>query len=342
MPMGEYSGSWVSGRGLEAFGMGRISTGIGLISGINSAQIIDQLMQLEARPKTMIQARIDQTNQQKLAYTDISTRLTSLKLSATTLKKTSTFSASNATSSNEDVLTASAGTAAALGSYQFQVARLVTSQQGVSAGFTGTDAKVGAGTITIEMGGGEVFSQTSLAQLNGGTGVRRGLFRITDRSGKSAVIDVTNAFSLDDVVRKINTSLDVSVKASIQDDHLVLTDLTGQTASNLSVTDLGGGFAAQDLGLIGNVAADTLTGANINHLSRSTALADLNDGMGVRRSSTANDLTITVNDGTVVNVEISSATTLGQVIDAINTAGAGKLLAAVDPGGKGLQITDLS
>src|SRR5688572_33438113 len=87
MPMGEHSGSWVIGRGLEAFHMGRISTGIGLISGINSAQIIDQLMLLEARPKTMIQARIDQTNQQKLAYTDISTRLTSLKLSATTLKR---------------------------------------------------------------------------------------------------------------------------------------------------------------------------------------------------------------------------------------------------------------
>jgi flagellar hook-associated protein 2 len=335
-------GKPIRGGGLEASGMGRISTGIGLISGINSAQIIDQLMQLEARPKTLIQARIDQTNQQKLAYTDISTRLTSLKLSATTLKKTSTFSAANAASSNEDVLTASAGPAAALGSYQFQVARLVTSQQGVSAGFAGTDSKVGAGTITIEMGGGEVYSQTSLAQLNGGTGVRRGVFRITDRSGKSAVIDISSAFSLDDVVKKINTSLDVSVKASVQDNHLVLTDLTGQTVSNLSVTDLGGGFAAKDLGLVGSVAANTLTGTDINFLSRSTALADLNDGMGVRQSSTGNDLTITVNDGTVVNVEISSVTSVGQVIDAINTAGAGKLLAEVDVGGKGLRITDLS
>ena len=322
--------------------MGRISTGIGLVSGINSAQIIDQLMQLEARPKTMIQARIEQTNQQKLAYTDISTRLTSLKLSATTLKKTSTFSQTTATSSNEDVMTVSAGVAAAVGSYQFQVARLVTAQQSVGAGFSAMDSKVGAGTITVEMGGGEVYSQTNLSQLNGGAGVRRGTFRIMDRSGASAVIDISGAFSLDDVVKKINTSLDVSVRASIQDNHLVLSDLTGQTTSNLSVTDLGGGFAAQDLGLVGTVAANTLSGSDINYLSRSTALADLNDGLGVRRSAAGNDLTITANDGTAIGVEISAAKSVGEVIDAINTAGAGKVLAEVDAGGTGLKITDLS
>ena len=52
--------------------------------------------------------------------------------------------------------------------------------------------------------------------------------------------------------------------------------------------------------------------------------------LGVLRASgvriAMDDLTITVNDGTVVNVEISSATSVGQVIDAINTAGAGKTM----------------
>ena len=40
--------------------MGRISSGVGLVSGINSAQIIEQLISLEARPKQLIQTRIDQ------------------------------------------------------------------------------------------------------------------------------------------------------------------------------------------------------------------------------------------------------------------------------------------
>ena len=52
--------------------MGRISTGIGLVSGINSKDIIDQLMALESRPKNTLQTRIDSITQQKLAYTDLS------------------------------------------------------------------------------------------------------------------------------------------------------------------------------------------------------------------------------------------------------------------------------
>src|SRR6185503_925069 len=116
--------------------MGRISTGIGLVSGINSKDIIDQLIQLESRPKTLLQGRIDSTNQQKLAYTDIQTRLASVKIFGTTMKKPQTFAAATTTTSDENVLTATAASGAAIGSFQFQVARLVTTQQAVSAGFT--------------------------------------------------------------------------------------------------------------------------------------------------------------------------------------------------------------
>ena len=73
--------------------MGRITSSVGLVSGIDSAAIIDQLMKLEERPKAQLQDRIDESNKQKLAYTDISTRLTSLRLVSTKLKKPSTFEA---------------------------------------------------------------------------------------------------------------------------------------------------------------------------------------------------------------------------------------------------------
>src|SRR5690606_9018081 len=114
--------------------MGRITSGIGLVSGINSRDIIDQLMQIEGRSKTLLQQRIDKTNERKLAFTDLATRLTSLRISASTLKRPSTFTQAQTTSSNENVLTATAAAGASVGSYQFQVARLVTSQQSVSQG----------------------------------------------------------------------------------------------------------------------------------------------------------------------------------------------------------------
>src|SRR5436190_21722772 len=98
--------------------MGRISSGVGLISGINSKDIIDQLMSLESRPKDLLQSRIDGINQQKLAYTDLTTRLTSLRLNGQSLSKGSTFQSAATTSSDENVVTATAAAGAAAGSYQ--------------------------------------------------------------------------------------------------------------------------------------------------------------------------------------------------------------------------------
>ena len=321
--------------------MGRISAGVGILSGIPSKDIIDQLMALEARPKQLYQQRIDETNARKLAYTDLSARLTGLKLSATTLKKPTTFQAANATSSNEDVISATAAAGAAKGSYQFQVARLVASQQSVSAGFADAEnAPVGAGTITLELGGGEISSQTALAQLNGGAGVRRGSFRISDGSGKSAVIDISAALSLDDVVRKINTSIDVTVKAEVKGDRIVVTDLSGATTPNITVMDLGGGFAARDLGILGSSSGGVLTGTDINYLGRGTALSDLNDGRGVRTARGADDFQITNSAGVTFNISVHNISTVGGLIDAINTATGGTVTASVAAGSNGLALTD--
>jgi len=55
--------------------------------------------------------------------------------------------------------------------------------------------------------------------------------RITDRSGASSVIDVSAAVTVDDVLKKINTSLDISVRATLQGDKIVLTDTTGREFS---------------------------------------------------------------------------------------------------------------
>jgi flagellar hook-associated protein 2 len=326
--------------------MGRITTGIGLVSGINSADIIDQLMKLEAQPKERLQTRIDEANKRKLAYTDLQTRLTSLKLVGTRLKKPSSFENAATTSSDEDVLTATAGAGAAIGSFQFQVARLVTSQQLVSRGFSDFDSTpVGAGTITVEMGGGELSSQTTLAQLNGGAGVRRGLFRITDRAGNAAVIDTTAAVTVDDVIKKINTSLDVSVRASVKGDQLVLTDQSGATTQALTVQDLGDGHAAEDLGLTVDTdgSASTITGKDINFLSRATALASVNDGRGVRMARSGADFTIAVGGGSAVSVTLGpTVKTIGDVIDRINAADPSNVKAELSADGNGIVLTDAS
>ena len=325
--------------------MGRISSGVGLVSGINSKEIIDQLMSLEARPKTLIEKRIESVNQQKLAYTEMSTKLAAMKLSGQSLKKISFFQNATATSSDEDVMTATASSGAAVGAFSFQVARLVTTQQSVSRGFVDFDTeKVGAGTLTLEMGGGELSQTNLLSHLNGGAGVRRGQFKITDRSGATAIIDTSAAVSIDDVIKKINTNLGVSVKASISGDKLALEDLTGKTLNDLKVEDLGEGHAAADLGIVG-VSNNTtkIEGTDINYLGRLTGLSLLNDGRGVRTAATGADFSVSLGDsGAAVEVTLAGKKTLGEVVDAINTAGGSRLKAELVPGENGIKLTDLT
>src|SRR4051812_40618643 len=257
--------------------MGRISTSVGLISGINTSDIIDQLIKLEQAPKTLLQNRKDKVTAQKDAYSGISTQLTTLQGLGRAFERPSTFAASTAQSSDDNVLTATTSAGASVGSFQFQVAGLVTAQQSVTGGFASADTALAAGNLTIELGGGNLNAQTDLSQLNGGAGVRRGLFRITHRSGKTQGIDTSAAVTLDDVVKKINTSLDISVRASVKGDKLTLTDSTGQTANDLKVEDLGDGHAAADLGIAGSASSDTLIGSDVNLLGSNLSLASLND-----------------------------------------------------------------
>src|SRR5215212_9653697 len=104
--------------------MAGITSGVGIASGFPTKDIIDQLMSLEARPKALLKTRMDAANSQRLAYTDLAARLTSIRLSASAFKKSTTFQQAVAHSSNENVLTASAAAGASKGSFQFQVARL--------------------------------------------------------------------------------------------------------------------------------------------------------------------------------------------------------------------------
>ncbi len=321
--------------------MGQITSGIGLVSGINSKDIIDQLIALEGRQKNILKTRQATITAQQTAYRDLITQIGTLQGSGKTLTRPTTFNGSIATSSNENVLTASTTAGAPVGTFQFQVARLVTSQQSISKGFANYDsAPVGAGTITLEEGGGEVNSQTQLSELNGGAGASRGQFRITDRSGNSSVIDTTNAVTLDDVIKKINTSLDISVHASVSGDKLVLTDRSGSTTQQLIVADLADGSAASSLGIAGTGTGNTLTGSDINSVTADTPLSSLNDGRGVRTNSTGNDITIATADGSSFDIGLGTARTIGDVLTAITAAGGGKLTAAVDTATNAITVTD--
>lgn len=101
-----------------------------------------------------------------------------------------------------------------------------------------------------------ISTATRLADLNNGRGVPRGRFRITDSSGASAVVDLTqgNEETIQDVLNEIN-SRGIGVVARINDtgDGLLIED-TAAGGGRLKIGEEGGGTTAKSLRILQEAA----------------------------------------------------------------------------------------
>jgi flagellar hook-associated protein 2 len=319
-----------------------IQSTVGPISGINYQQLVTALLAVQQQQITDVQNQVSAAQGEQTAYQTLEANLAPLTASAQTLGQTSTFQTFQVQTSDPTQLGVTTGTNAAPGSYQFTALQQASSQVETSKGFVNEDQQsLGTGTITISSGGG-VSSSTLLDALNGGQGIRRGVFRITDRSGASATIDLSNAYTVNDVLNAINDNGTAAVTATSVGGRIVLTDNSGSTAGNLTVTDASGGHAAADLGIAQSVASNTLTGQSVYQASSNTLLSQINDGNGLRTVSGAPAMQIDLSDGTSLDVNLDSAVTVGDVVNSINNASGngGKLVASVNNGA--LQLTDTS
>ncbi|NLX15053.1 MAG: flagellar filament capping protein FliD [Phycisphaerales bacterium] len=288
--------------------MGTLSAGTGLISGMNISGIVTQLMQIESRPLNLLQNQITKITAEKTAFTTISAMLLAAKTSINRLAQPSAFTVRSAVSSNENVLTATAASNAPISSYTFRVQSLVSTHQLMSNGFASRNSTpVGTGSLTFKAAEGFVNPSTSLSQLNGTEGIRRGVIRITDRSGAFADIDLRTATQVTDVLQAINDNIAINVRASVSGDRLVIEDQTGLGTGNLIIADLNQGNAAADLGIRGTSATGRIEGADLIRLTGNTLLSQLNDGIGLRYNTNAHDLKFTMSDGSEFNVNLTAS-----------------------------------
>ena len=286
-----------------------ISTGVGLMSGLDIQSIVEQLMAIESQPLTLAQARIAETQQQQTAYMSVSATLSAVQSAISALTQPSAFTSKTVTSSDEQVLTASTTGSASLGSTSLMVRSLVSTHKLVSSGFSDRQSSVGAGVLIFESAESTVAPSTSLNLLNGGEGVRRGTIRITDGNGGTADVDLTTATTIDDVMEAINSQYSADVRASVSDNHLVIEDLSGAATSTLRIVDLAGGYAAADLGIAQTSDSGTIVGRDVLYLAESTRLSKLNDGNGVRFDSVNSDFLINLADGSQLTVNLTSRPT---------------------------------
>jgi flagellar hook-associated protein 2 len=312
--------------------MGRIQATTGLASGIPISQTISELMSIASQPMTNLQTADTTLTNQETALDQLSALLLTVQSDAKNLGQTSLYAQTTATSSNPSALTTTVTGNPAVGTCQFTPIQTVQSQQWLSSGVASTSNPLGAGSLTFRYGN-TVDQGVSLSALNGGAGFRPGEIRITDKSGATATIDLSTAQTIDDVIQDINDAGAISVTAQADGDHLVLTDTSGGTASNLKVQEVGGGTTAASLGLAGiNSNTGSAAGTSILYLSDNTNLNALNDGAGVARNTVLPDIQYTLSDGTTGTIDLAPLTstsgaaraqretTLGQVLNEITTA----------------------
>ena len=163
---------------------------------------------------------------------------------------------------------------------------------------------------------------TPLSALDGGTGITTGSFTITDGT-QSKTISLAGMNTVGDLLNAINTA-GLGANASIDPAGTALQVSNTVQGSSLTISE-NGGTTATDLG--------------IRSFSPSTPLSSLNNGDGVN-TVTGHDLGITTADGTDVQVDLDGATTVQNVLDKINAASGGKVVASFSTTGNGIVLTD--
>lgn len=324
--------------------MTRITSGIGLISGIPIEDTVAKLMEVASRPRTILANRTTALQQQQTALDTLGSRLLGFQFSVNKLKAAAVYTTRDVASSDSAVLEAKAPATgvATVGSYLVRPVRAASAQQLVTQPFADVQSALGDGKLSFRIGG---FLDKGLAleEFNAGAGVQRGKIKLTDSSGATALVDLSYARTVDDVIRAINDNTGAAITASTDGDAFVLTDHAGGSGS-LRVQEVGSGTTAAGLGLAGiNVPSSTATGSDVVRLHAGSKLAALNDGNGVEISGEGiADIEVNLADGSRLSIDIANATTLGDVLAKINAAVPTKLSAAISSDGRRLEISDLT
>ncbi|HDH97239.1 MAG TPA: hypothetical protein ENF73_05905 [Proteobacteria bacterium] len=246
----------------------------GLASGLDTDQIISQLMAIERRPVVRLQNKVSAYQDAISMYDELASKFRSLRTAARALDSFWEFCVKQATSSDEDVLTATASYAADVQSHTITVQQLARAESEVSQGYSSTSDSVGTGTVVITVGDDDPVT-------------------ITLTEGNDTLEDLKDA---------INAS-DADVTASIINDgdasnpyRLVVT--SNQTGASRSITidtsGLSGGttpvFTDGDPGEAGQKAQDAILIVDGITVTKSeNTITDLFEGVTIQLHQTSTE-----------------------------------------------------
>lgn len=271
----------------------------GVVSGLNTQSIIDALVAAEKQPLTDLQTKEATLTAQKAAYSQLGTAVDNVVTAIKNFTVTNAGSSRNATSTDDSVLTASAGPSASVASYQVSVQRVASATRAVSMGAIGT-------AIT-----GNVDTSRTLDQTTLGTAISSGNMAVT-------VDGLTLHMAVGDPATTSLQSTIASVTNALQ------TLLQKTDAGSTVTSSLVGGQL--QLAVTGNTTTHSFSFGSVGDTSNAAVALGLDtqsvvDTQNATVTGTANVdpvLTVTV-DGNAVQVPLGDegTTTLQDAINAV-------------------------
>ncbi|MGY1631000.1 flagellar filament capping protein FliD [Geodermatophilus sp. SYSU D01186] len=239
---------------------------VGLISGMDTASLIDQLMAVEANPQTLLKQKLAAAQDDAKAYRTVNTKFDALRAAAEALTRSTTWGAVKATSSASGV-TATSTAGAGPGSLTFSVTSLAVNHSILS------DKSWAATTDTYDL-------TLPLAIKNTTTGT-------------SQAITLAAGATLGDVVSAINDQAEGVTAATVRTTTGYRLQLTSTATGVASKFEVGTGFQALSTGADAVLKVGTGTvGYEVS--SPTNTLSDVLPGTTLTVTQTGGPVTVTV------------------------------------------------
>lgn len=294
------------------------SPGIG--SGLDVKSLVNQLVAASAQGPTLrfnrqeaqLQAEISGLGALKSALSEFQSALSGAN-------DLSTYTQKSATNSESGILSVTASSAAAVGSYSINVTTLAASQKLASKAFTDSTSSIGTGTLTFRFGtydsGGNTFTANS------------------DKATQAVTIDSSNDSlqGIRDAVNDANIGVTATIINDGTGDRIVFTSNDTGAANSLEITVSGDsvGNDIDDNGLsqlaYDPTAAGVGTGKNLEEKVTATDAEFSIDGIDI--TSDSNTITgaiegVTLDlkeaDGGVTNASVKITENRSAITDAVN------------------------
>ncbi len=145
--------------------MGTIQFG-GLATGLDTAALIEALMEVERQPLERLEAQKDYLNNRLSAFTEFNGKLAALQSAIEDIDTTSELRSYKATPANEDYFTATASSSATPGNYQIEVKSLAVQEKEVADGVADRDTTTYSGELTLDVDSTDTVLNFSGSTLN--------------------------------------------------------------------------------------------------------------------------------------------------------------------------------